>query len=188
MRSKSIISIAAFIIAFVFSTAFAGLFIAKSVAPSVQSPIISYDARQPTSCFKTQRGTYTADKIEVFISQDGSIGREHQQVNSRIQREGRPLLKSSFYTEYRNSVAEYVEAAENLDETTMPQEFQTAWRAHMQAWRDYAVFLETLKSSEARAEFSDLSASQAEAPFNAEIADTYEEVQRVGRSFGAKVP
>jgi hypothetical protein len=182
MRSKSILSIAAFIIAFTFSTAFAGLFIAESTYQTALTvpPVVSYEQRKPTSCF-TKRSRYVADKITVFISQDDSNGRDHQQINARIEREGKPVLKSQIFSEYQTSVAEYVEASENMDETAMPQEFQDAWRAHLQAWRDYDTFLDSLKNSQARAEFTDSEARQAEAPFNAEIAATYEEVLRAGR-------
>ena len=187
MRSKTILSIAAFIVAFAFSTAFAGLFIDKSEYQSVLTvPVVSYDERQPTSCFK-KRGSYTADKIKVFIVQDDSVGREHQQINSRIAGESRPILKSSLFFQYKNAVAEYVEASNNLDESTMPQEFQTVWHAHTKAWRDYADFLDLMKNSSTRAELTDEEAYEMEKPFNSEIAATYYEVLSVGRSYGADV-
>lgn len=188
MRSKTILSIAAFIIAFAFSTAFAGLFIAKSAYQSVltAAPVVSYNERQPTSCFK-KRGRYTADKIEVFISQDNSVGREHQQVNNRIARQELPLLKSSLFSEYKTAVAEYVEASGSMDESTMPQEFQTAWRAHTKAWSDFSDFLDSMKSGSVRGNLSDRDAYEMEKHFSSEIAVTYFEVLRVGRDYGAEV-
>ncbi|HEX8636740.1 MAG TPA: hypothetical protein VF692_01660 [Pyrinomonadaceae bacterium] len=188
MRSKTILSVAAFIVAFAFSTAFAGLFIAKSAYQSVltAAPVVSYNEQQPTSCFK-KRGRYTADKIEVFVSQDDSIGQEHQQINTRIARQELPLLKSPLFFEYKTAVAEYVEASDSMDESTMPHEFQTAWRAHTKAWRDYADFLDLMKSGSKRAQLTDEEAYEMEKPFQSEIANTYYEVLRVGRSYGAEV-
>jgi hypothetical protein len=188
MRSKNILSIAAFIVAFAFSTAFAGLFIDKSEYQSVLTvPVVSYNERQPTSCFKKKRGGYTAEKIEVFISQDNSIGREHQQINARIDRQELPLLKSPLFAEYKNSVAEYVEASGSMDETTMPHDFQTAWRAHTKAWSDFSNFLDSMKSGSVRGNLSDEDAYEMEKHFSAEIAATYSEVLRVGRNHGAQV-
>ena len=188
MRSKNILSIAAFIVAFAISTAFAGLFIDKSEYQSVLTvPVVSYDERQPTSCFKKQRSGYTAEKIEVFISQDNSIGSEHQQINTRIARQELPLLKSPLFAEYKTAVAEYVEASGNLDETTMPHEFQMAWRAHTKAWSDFSDFLDSMKNGAVRGNLSDADAYEMEKHFSAEIADTYTEVLRVGRNHGAQV-
>ena len=187
MRSKNIISIAAFIVAFAFSTAFAGLFIDKSEYQSVLTvPVVSYDERQPTSCFTKKRNKYTAEKIEVFISQDNSIGSEHQQINSRIDRQELPLLKSPLFAEYKTSVAEYVEASGAMDETTMPHEFQTAWRAHTKAWSDFSAFLDSMKSGAVRGNLSDADAREMEKHFSAEIAVTYNEVLRIGRNHGAR--
>jgi hypothetical protein len=187
MRSKNILSIAAFIVAFAFSTAFAGLFVAKSEYQSVLTvPVVSYSERQPTSCFK-KRGRYTAEKIEVFISQDNSIGIEHQQINARIARQELPLLKSPLFAEYKNSVAEYVEASSSMDESTMPHEFQTAWRAHTKAWSDFSDFLDSMKSGAVRGDLSDNDAYEMEKHFSTEIAVTYNEVLRVGRNHGAQV-
>ena len=188
MRSKTILSIAAFIVAFAFSTAFAGLFIAKSSYQSALTvaPVVNYDERQPTGCFKN-RGRYTADKIEVFLSQDNSNGREHQQISELIHTESRSSLKSPLFSRYSTVVAEYVETAENMDESMMPHEFQTAWRAHLRAWRNYADFLDSMKSGSARAALSEQEAYELENRFGADINPSFHEVTRIGRSYGAEV-
>lgn len=185
MRSKTILSIAAFIVAFAFSTAFAGLFIAKSAYQSVLDAPANYN-RQPNSCF-TKRGRYTADKIEVFISQDISNGDERDRQLFNIDRDFRPAFMSSSLPEYADTITEYVDASSRLDETVMPHEFQVAWHAHMKAWRDYADYLETLKSSSARARLSDKDAYEAANRFGSDIDNTWYEVLRVGRSYGAEV-
>ena len=185
MRSKTILSIAAFIVAFAFSTAFAGLFIAKSAYQSVITVPANYN-RQPNSCFKN-RGRYTADKIEVFISQDVSNGEERDRRLFNIDGDNRPSFMSSSFEEYADAVTEYAEASGSMDESTLPQELQTAWRAHMKAWRDYADYLDARKSSSVRTRLSDKAAYDLENHFNADISITWYEVLRVGRSYGAEV-
>lgn len=185
MRSKTILSIAAFIFAFAFSTAFAGLFIANSSYQSVLTVPANHN-RQPSSCFKN-RGRYTADKIEVFISQDISNGNERDRQLFDIDRDFRPAFTSLSFPEYADVITEYVDASDGMDETAMPQEFQIAWRAHMKAWRDYADFLDSMKSSSARAELSAADAYVVESRFGSDINNTWYEVLRVGRTYGAEV-
>jgi hypothetical protein len=187
MRSKNILSIAAFIVAFAFSTAFAGLFVAKSEYQSVLTvPVVSYSERQPTSCFK-KRGRYTAEKIEVFISQDNSIGSEHQQINARIARQELPLLKSPLFAEYKNSVAEYVEASSSMDETQCRTNFKLHGALTPKRGAIFPTFLDSMKSGAVRGDLSDNDAYEMEKHFSTEIAVTYNEVLRVGRNHGAQV-
>lgn len=187
MRSKTILSIAAFIVAFAFSTAFAGLFIDKSEYQSVLTvPVVSYNERQPTSCFK-KRGRYTADKIEVFISQDVSNGRERDRQLYEIDRDYRPSFMSKSFSDYSDTINEYVDESNALDETALPQEFQDAWRAHLKAWRDYANFLKAMKTPSGSENLNDKSVYELEHHFNAEINSTWYEVLRVGKTYGAEV-
>lgn len=185
MRSKTILSIAAFIVAFAFSTAFAGLFIAKSAYQSVLT-VPANQNRQSTSCF-TKRGRYTADKIEVFISQDVSNGRERDRKLYEIDRDYRPSFMSKSFSDYSAVISEYVDESNALDETALPQEFQNAWRAHLKAWRDYANFLETIKTSSDSEKLNGKAAYELESHFNAEINSTWYEVLRVGGTYGAEV-
>lgn len=185
MRSKTILSIAAFIVAFAFSTAFAGLFIAKSAYQSVLTVPASYN-RQPNSCFKN-RGRYTADKIEVFISQDISNGSERSQRIFTIDGDYRPAFMSSSFAEYADAVAEYADASGEMDESALPQDFQIAWRDHMKAWRDYADYLDAMKSRSARRELSPRDAYVAESHYGSDIDTTWYEVLRIGRTYGAEV-
>lgn len=185
MRSKNILSIAAFIIAFAFSAAFAGLFVAKSELQTASVVPVGASS-QPTSCF-TKRGRYTADKIEVFIAQDVSNGRDRDRQLYAIDGDYRPSHLSSSFPAYADAINEYADASNGLDETAMPHEFQIAWRAHMKAWRDYANYLDALRSSCARQKMSAQAAGEAENSFGADINATWYEVLRVGREYGAEV-
>ena len=187
MRSKTILSIAAFIIAFGLSTAFASLFISKSVKQS--SIVISSDYNnKKTSCFK-KRGTYNnaAVKIETVIMHDINNGRERGRRLYQIEEDQRPPFSSSSFPDYTEAVSEYVGSSENLSIEGTPRDFQSAWRKHMKAWRDYADFLDKMKSSAARAELSELEAAELEVSYSADINSTWQDVLSIGRSHGAEL-
>jgi len=182
MRSKTILSIAAFTVAFLLSTAFAGLFIVKSdYVPS------SYTTKK-TSCFKNRGGSnYVADKIETIVKQDMSNGRERGKKLYQIDEDFRPPFASSSFSEYAEAVSEYVGSSENLSVENTPRDFQSAWRRHMKAWRDYADFLDEMKHSPARKKLSETEVSELENTYSSDINNTWSEVLRVGRNYGAEV-
>ena len=182
MRSKTILSIAAFIVAFAFSTAFASLFIVKSEYVSS-----SYNTKR-TSCFKNRAGSnYVADKIETIVKEDMSNGRERGKKLYQIDEDSRPPFSSSSFSYYSEAVSEYVSSSENLSVEDTPRDFQLAWRKHMKAWRDYADFLDKMKKPSARAKLSETETDELENNFSADINSTWFEVLSVGRSYGAEV-
>lgn len=86
---------------------------------------------------------------------------------------------------HANSVAEYVEASGNMNASHLPQDFQNAWRKHIDAWRDYSEYLNDLKKSKSRIKSNDF--YKAEKPYNKEINETWEEVLQIGRTYGAYI-
>jgi hypothetical protein len=68
-----------------------------------------------------------------------------------------------------------------MDTRNFPQDFQNAWRTHMQAWKNYADYLEEVKYNP--------SARKRNEGFvlNNEINRTWAEVLRIGRNHGAYV-
>ncbi|HEX8289421.1 MAG TPA: hypothetical protein VF556_15575 [Pyrinomonadaceae bacterium] len=185
MRSKTILSIAAFIIAFVLSTAFASLFITKSEPFSSVVVTPGYYGKK-TSCFKN-RGNFVAGKIETIIKQDVSNGGERDRKLYRISEGYRPSYSSPSFPEYVEAVSEYVDSSESLSHENTPRDFQTAWLKHMKAWRDYSNFLDKMKSSSARAHFSPGEIHELEAGYSADINSTWYEVLSIGNSYGADV-
>jgi len=182
MRSKTILSIAAFIVAFVFSTAFASLFISKSAYVP-----LSYNTKK-TSCFKNHgSNNYVAGKIETILKQDMSNGRERGRKLYQIDEDYRPPFVSSSFPDYSEAVSEYVGSSENLSVEDTPRDFQLAWRKHMKAWRDYADFLDKIKHSSARAKLSETEATELESGYSADINSTWFEVLSVRKSYGAEI-
>lgn len=185
MRSKTILSIAAFIVAFVLSTAFASLFISKSESLSSIVVTPGYNTTR-TSCFKNRGNHYTAVKIETIVKQDISNGGERDRKIYQIGEGYRPSYSSPSFPEYVEAVSEYVDSSENLSHENTPRDFQTAWLKHMKAWRDYSNFLDKMASSSARSQFSGTEIRELEAGYSADINSTWYEVLRVGKSYGAE--
>jgi hypothetical protein len=183
MRSKTFLSIAAFIVAFAFSTAFASLFIDKSATLS-NSDIPPSVNRRSTSCFKNRS---TALKIEVLIKQDVNNGRERGKKLYRLDRDFRPPFESAAFPDYADAVTEYVDASSSMYSADLPRDFQAAWDKHMKAWRDYSDFLNEKKDSPQRQEVGNETLSFLENQYSADINSTWYEVLRVGRSYGANV-
>ncbi|MCU1289607.1 MAG: hypothetical protein JWN60_1836 [Acidobacteria bacterium] len=186
MRSKTILSIAAFTVAFILSTAFAGLFITKSDSLSDLVAAPAYNSKR-TSCFKKRGTAFVAEKIETIVKQDKMNGNKRAQRLYQIDEEFRPSFSSPSFPLYADAVSEYVTESENLSYRTAPRDFQAAWVKHMKAWRDYSNFLEKMKSSQTRANLSETDASKIESSYSDDINDTWYEVLRVGRSHGAEI-
>lgn len=183
MRVKTILSTAAFVIAFVFSTAFASLFIKDNVYELVPVVPTTYN-RTHTSCFKN-RGNNTANKIETLLKQDDLYGRDLDRKLFQIDRGLVSPFTSSSYSEYADGVTEYADQSGNLSTNDLPKDFQIAWNAHMKAWRDYADFLDRMKSSSARARMDKENLGSFEDEYNNEINSTWYEVLRVADEYGA---
>lgn len=162
MRSKNILSVAAFITAFVFSTFIAGFFIEKSIYPTIVR--VRYD--KPTSCY-LRRGRETARRIETLIEQDQSYGRERNRKNS--------------------SVAGYVADARSIDDSNLPPDFQAAWHAHLQAWSNYSALIEAAQAAAETENSSQEAYQELAGSYNADINSTYYEVLRIAREYGADV-
>lgn len=178
MRSKTILSIAAFIVAFGLSTALASLFISKSeYRPSYNR----------TSCFKSRHNTATAAAITTFIRQDVSNGRQRSGKLYSIDQDFRPAFASSSFPDYAKAVEQYVDASSGMDAGVLPREMQTAWDEHMKAWRDYSNFLNEMKDLRARNRLSIDELEDLEKSFGSDINNTWKEVLRIGRSYGADV-
>jgi hypothetical protein len=181
MRIKTILSTATFIFAFVFSTAFASLFAGKS-----ESQLNVNFGRTSTSCFKN-RGNYTADKIALFLQQDIRNGNERDRKLHRLDKDLRPPFTGSSFAGFAEAVSEYADKSGNMEAVTLPPDFQIAWREHIKAWRDYADFLNEMKNSSARKTLSEEQLDALDTKHSDEITSTWEEVLRIGRSYGAEV-
>jgi predicted N-acyltransferase len=82
---------------------------------------------------------------------------------------------------------QYADKSGSMEADGLPQDFQIAWREHMKAWRDYADFLNEMKNSSARKMLSEEKLDALETKHSAEITNTWQEVLRIGRNYGAEV-
>jgi hypothetical protein len=151
MRSKTILSTAAFIVAFAASAAFANLFITKTQTVSDYGWASSYKS---TSCFKNRNNSTTANKISALIREDKSNGRASGNNSYRVGEDVRPPFNVSNFSEYAEAVERYVDNSSSMKASDLPNDFRVEWRAHMKAWRDYSDFLNRMKESSNRAALS----------------------------------
>ncbi|HXG86094.1 MAG TPA: hypothetical protein VNI84_18890 [Pyrinomonadaceae bacterium] len=184
MRIKTILSIAAFSTAFIFSAAFAGLFIDKSENQS--SPIIgSGYNRKPTSCFKNGNKGATAEKITAILEQDDRNGVILDRKLYQIDGFYISPFKSSSFEQYADATSEYADESGSIEDDRLPQEFQTAWRAHIKAWRDYADFLENTKSAAVRTEMGEKTFETMSNKYNTNINLTWYAVLHLAAKNGS---
>jgi hypothetical protein len=181
MRIKTILSIAAFSFAFIFSTAFANLFIDKSeLETSFGVPPVSSNTK-PTSCFGHHRANNSvADKIEFTLQQDDNYGRERE---AKLRPTNEVFYRPSF-ADYVEATSEYADKSGSLNDGGLPQDFQIAWQKHMKVWRDYSNFLgeaETMNLNETR--FIQLNRMH-----NQDINLTWQQVLLLSAKYGAAAP
>lgn len=186
MKIKNILSTAAFSVAFIVSTAFAGLFIDKSPQPLVIVSAPSYGSA-PTGCFKNRGGSSVAAKISGLVEQDIRNGFERDRKAYRIADRYTASFSSSSFASYSAIVSGYADESGSIKDDGLPREFQSAWREHMKAWRVYAEFLESMKASSAAGTNRDESSRILSNKYDADISRTWHEVLRVADDYGATI-
>jgi len=133
MRIKTILSTAVFIFAFVFSTAFASLFVDKSKSMLLVAPSNSYRK----SCeHKSQirDDLWMQKQILNFLEEDRQNGREL--VNDSIQ-----IKAESELTREKLATANLLRKMQQMNYSDFPDDFQSAWENHVSAWEERADFL-----------------------------------------------
>ena len=184
MRSKTILSTAAFVLAFAASAAFASLFITQTQS---ESDFVLVNNYKSTSYFKERSRSATADKIAALIREDHNNGRESERRSYTADGSVRPPFTSSAFPDYAAAVEQYVDDSSSMRVSDLPGDFQSEWREHMRAWRAYSVFLNRMKDSANRKSWSDEELTEVADSRNIEISSTWQEVLKSGRSYGADV-
>jgi len=184
MRSKTILSAAAFTLAFALSAAFASLFITKT---QTASDYFQVNGHKSTSCFKDHSKSVTADKISALIREDRNNGRERDRKTYRGAEDVHPLFTSSGFSVYAEAVEQYVDESSSMRTNDLPSDFQVEWREHMKAWRDYSDFLNRMKKSSNRNAFSEEELENTDDFHSREITRTWHLVLQSGRSYSANV-
>ena len=168
MRSKTILSIAAFTIAFGFSTVLASLF-------------ISGNTYSPTNYLKYRSSTPSAVAISALIREDIRNGRRLDGMFYRSC--GNPRLSA----EIAVAVEQYVDESNSIKASHLPIDFQTAWREHMRAWREYSEFLNRTNNSSNLDDLSSEVLENFEKLHNRDINHTWREVLQIGIEYDADV-
>lgn len=184
MRSKTILSVAAFVLAFAASAAFASLFITQTQTEPEFALVNNY---KPTSCYKNRNSSATADKIAALIREDRSNGLERSRKNYNAGNTIRPSYESADFIHFAEVVEHYVDESSSMNVSDLPNDFQFEWREHMKAWRDYSKFLNKMEDSSNRDNWSDDELDEIADSHNREISSTWQAVLQTGRSYGANV-
>ena len=153
-NTRIITALVAFVATFIFS---AGL--VRIIFPA---PVTKYVNVERTRTYQR-----SSNEIEQFLLRDIS--------NGELRNDYR------YADDYALEVMTYWEASSSMDASRFPQDFQNAWREHMQAWGDYAKYLQEKKASQRNYSCG------LEKRYNAEINRTWEEVLRIGRTYGSNV-
>jgi hypothetical protein len=145
----------------------------------------AYDQPAPQTSARWLYSKPTNKQVLRFLEQD---------IRNGMQRMGRLSQPEWYYTppfsrpslaEYREAVSSYVNKSGSMDDSELPADFQTAWRAHMKAWRDYSAFLNSLENLQ-NDEFDLQSIRQLYREKDARISATwFEALEIAGENYGA---
>lgn len=167
MRSKHIIAIAAFFTCFAVSSFLVGLLFPK-------------DTTELYEIVNVRPQADAADeRILVLLRQDVENGDERDGEIFDYWIENERFLSLAAKTRI---LSEYAENSASIDDSGLPQDFQIAWRKHMEAWADYSDFLRKVEN----AGMSSENINRVEWQYERDINSTWYEVLRVGRSYGAE--
>ena len=183
MRSKTILSVVAFIAAFGISAAFAKMFVTETQTEYVFTPVYN---SQPTSCF-LRKNAAAADKIASLIASDYLNGNESGKAAYDYQATEVIWSDKASFSSYANAIEQYADMSGSLRANDLPSDFQIEWREHMKAWSDYSDFLNRMKKSANSTALTGEELQQLEAFHSREIKRTWKEVLQSGRSYGANV-
>lgn len=177
MRSRKIISIVAFVAAFGFSAAFAGLFATEKVAYSYSS----------TSYCKHQQQIAVAASIENLIAADAANGTILDRKIYAINETDSLSFESVAFADYARAVEGYVDDSSSLSQDNLPSDFKCAWREHLKAWRNSSTFLNVTADISRNDSLSAEEFEEANAFHSREINRTFGKVIEIGNRYGADV-
>ncbi len=128
--------------------------------------------------FEIRGNNQTQQNISSLLQRDVRNGDERfDKIDFRAER-------SAYFAAYATAVNEYVDKSESMNDADLPTDFQSAWREHMKAWRDYANFLNKCETKK----MDDSDFAQLDKNYNREISVTWQEVLQVGREYRATLP
>ncbi len=172
MKAKTLISIIAFVTAFSISVGIASL-----LQPQ----------REEHSCFwalgrnkveETFENPEVAAKITALLEEDIANGNLR---DTKLQQLINDAVEPSEYESQKAIITrEYWQVSSTIETENLPDDFVRAWQKHMQAWEKYADFLE----DSTRADYKHC----GERKYHKKISDTWYEVLRIAKQYGAEIP
>jgi hypothetical protein len=128
MRSKTIISLLTFALTFGFSAYFASFFLPETV--KVQS--FYYDDYVSV---RTHAG------ILNLLRQDDINGNERGSIYEDSEDQANNASLKNYIAREAKLVNLYVDKSSSLNALNLPEDFKSAWRVHIKAWRTYSDFM-----------------------------------------------
>ena len=172
MNTKIIIAALAFFTTFGFSSLMMQFALKKSEP-------------QPNATYSRLFGKPTNKQVLRFLQQDIRNGQQRLGSLSQYEWQYQPPFSSYALAEYAEAVAMYVNKSGSMDDSALPQDLQIAWREHMEAWRDYSAFLNSLENLSAD-EMSKLNVRLRYEVKDARISSTWFKVLEIaGENYGA---
>jgi hypothetical protein len=173
-NTRFITAIIAFVATFIFSAGLVRIIFGTPEA-------VTGGTYHRTHCFSRQ-----ARGIENFIWQDVRNG------ESRMEKIGHDgglnITPSSIYfTDFAVAVMEYSNVSGSMNDSSLPDDLREAWREHMNAWRDFAIFLDETKNLRRGERMDTEDFKAAERRYNSEINRTWINVLRIATDYGANV-
>lgn len=139
MKAIPILKIAAFSIAFIFSAAFAGLFVDK----------IGYQPNTISESYLQQDATELQKRIWLFLEEDRSNGAA---MNSYL----RSSETMSVLESYETATIDLVLKMNRMDDSGLPPDVRAAWQNHAAAWNEQARLMRRVVESGNRETLGDL--------------------------------
>jgi hypothetical protein len=120
--------------------------------------------------FQVKVSKSTAQKITQVLAQDIANGNARTAKRCR-----KPANDLAVRTQ------DYVNASTSIETIGLPNDFQSAWKKHMEAWRNHSNFLNSVDSM-------DSNTLEIDQYNTDEINRTWWEVLRIARKHGAEIP
>lgn len=152
------------------------------------------DAYLNTNCKTNSKNT----EIFQLLQSDHNYGQERDKEIERNSKQG--TISQSELAEivlkYARSNEDYVRKSSSINDSQLPAEFQVAWRRHLNAWKEYVVFLKqrssslTSLSTGSHEEFVNFHKKYIEEDqkYFKPIEDTWIEVEKITKQYGVVLP
>jgi hypothetical protein len=172
MRSKTVLSIIAFVAAF-------GISVLLAPRPAVSSVnALSY---------QTKRCAETSYRMTGLLEKDIANGNVRDRKMADARSQGASYGSPIYNLNYAAAMASYSKASKSIETAGLPSDFRAAWDEHMDAWEAYAEFLKESIDSDGKIT-RERSFYRNAALYDREISRTWYKVLLIASENGAKIP